>query len=60
MDVVSYGEKKLQEALELDQAILYLKLCAKKLLDGDEEALVEMIDTINGLDVPEQVHIAEA
>ncbi len=60
MDVVSYGVKKLQGVLELDQAILYLKLCAKKLIEGDEHALVEIIDTIEGLNVPEKVQIAEA
>lgn len=59
MGNVLFGANKLQE-LELDQAILYLKLCAKKLIEGDDEALVEIIDTIEGLDIPQKVEIAEA
>ena len=43
------------ESLDLSEAIEYLKVCAEKVKKGDGFALNEILDTIELMDVPEQI-----
>ncbi len=54
-----YGEMK-SMALELDVALVYLKKLAKEVEHGSDEAIIEMIDIIQKIDIPERLDMGEA
>ena len=43
------------EDLDLSEAIEYLKVCAEKVKKGDSFALNEILDTIDLIEIPEQI-----
>lgn len=43
------------EDLDLLEAIEYLKVCAEKVKNGDGFALSEILDTIDLIEIPEQI-----
>tara|TARA_R110000824_G_scaffold252854_4_gene441656 strand:- start:3003 stop:3149 length:147 start_codon:yes stop_codon:yes gene_type:complete len=46
--------------IELDIALGYLKKLAKEVEDGNDEAIIEMIDIIYNIDIPERLDMGEA